>query len=188
MDKTLEEMLVEQCAPTLAGLKTGSLLTCPYGSTQEMLGNLRAWNRRLGKKGLRVIPLRVRENRALDYVYRPEKLKSDLENAEADALLREKYYPSGNADKCVAELVRRFRSQGGFPHEIGLFLGYEPEDVDGFIHLGPGKAKYSGMWKIYGDTEKAKKRFDVYRKCTKLYQDAYTRHNSIDRLVVASHS
>ena len=62
----------------------------------------------------------------------------------------------------------------------------EANQIDGV--LKKRKAKYSGMWKIYGDTEKAKKRFDVYRKCTKLYQDAYTRHNSIDRLVVASHS
>ena len=183
-----EKLIIDHCSPTLAGIKTANLFNCPCENRKELNDTLRELNTRLVPKGLRIVPVKYMENRALIYIYRPEKLKSDLENAEADALLREKYYPTGNADKCVAELVRRFRSQGGFPHEIGLFLGYEPEDVDGFIHLGPGKAKYSGMWKIYGDTEKAKKRFDAYRKCTKRYQDAYTRHNSIDRLVVASHS
>ena len=30
-------------------------------------------------------------------------------------------------------LIHRLRSEGEFPHEIGLFLSYPPEDVLGFI-------------------------------------------------------
>ena len=71
-----------------------------------------------------------------------------------------------------------------FPHEIGLFLGYAPEDVDGFIRLGAGRAKCVGTWKVYGDLEAAKKKFALFQKCTKLYKDAYRRHNCFDRLVV----
>ena len=140
-----EKLIIDHCSPTLAGIKTANLFNCPCENRKELNDTLRELNTRLVPKGLRIVPVKYMENRALIYIYRPEKLKSDLENAEADALLREKCYPTGNADKCVAELVRRFRSQGGFPHEIGLFLGYEPEDVDGFIHLGPGKAKNSGL-------------------------------------------
>ncbi len=30
-----EEMMLRYCAPTLAGLKTGSLLTCPMGARRR---------------------------------------------------------------------------------------------------------------------------------------------------------
>ena len=47
MNKTLEEMLVEQCAPTLAGVKPANLFRCAdnaelYHSVQEWNNHLRA--------------------------------------------------------------------------------------------------------------------------------------------------
>lgn len=179
-----EEMMLRYCAPTLAGLKTGSLLTCPYGSTQEMLGNLRAWNRRLGKKGLRVIPLRVRENRALVYVYRPERLKKDLQNGEASrVLLREGYQP-GEA-RCVERLMRRLREEKDFPHEIGLFIGYPPADVQGFMQHGGRGCKCVGCWKVYGDESAARRQFARFEKCTAVYLRKYADGRSVEQLTVA---
>ena len=32
-----EDIVVRQCAPTLAGLKTGSLFPCPYESKQTLM-------------------------------------------------------------------------------------------------------------------------------------------------------
>ena len=31
-----EELFVSQCAPTLAGVKTGSLFSCPYETREEL--------------------------------------------------------------------------------------------------------------------------------------------------------
>lgn len=84
----------------------------------------------------------------------------------------------------AAELVRRVNSQETFPHEIGLFLGYPSEDVNGFIKYGADKAKCVGAWRVYGDEEAAKKKFALYKKCTRVYKDAYRRHNSFERLVI----
>ena len=53
-----EEQVVRNCAPTLAGLKTGNLFACPYESREDLLDFLRSLNRRLGKKGVRAVPLR----------------------------------------------------------------------------------------------------------------------------------
>ena len=36
-----EELFVRSCAPTLAGLKTGSIFTCPYTSRQALLEDIR---------------------------------------------------------------------------------------------------------------------------------------------------
>ena len=67
--------------------------------------------------------------------------------------------------------MKRIKSGNEFPHEIGLFLGYPPEDVDGFINNGAKGAKYVGTWKVYGDESIAKRTFAQYknvRKCTKM--------------------
>ena len=63
-----EEYLIRNCAPTLAGIKTGSLFTCPYSSKAEVISAMRGLNQKLSSKGLRVLPLRFSENRALIYL------------------------------------------------------------------------------------------------------------------------
>jgi len=69
----------------------------------------------------------------------------------------------------VARLVCRFRESSEFPHEVGLFLSYPPEDVKGFINHCAGGFKCAGLWKVYGDEEKARSLFEKYRKCTEIY-------------------
>ena len=72
-----------------------------------------------------------------------------------------------------------------FPHEIGLFLGYPPEDVRGFIEEGAAKCKCTGCWKVYGDVERAQKLFAAYKKCTAVYQKQHAQGKSIEQLTVA---
>ena len=56
------------------------------------------------------------------------------------------------------------KTSESFPHEIGLFLGYPAEDVQGFIRNCAAKPKLVGAWKVYGDAEVAKKKFASYKK------------------------
>lgn len=78
-----EELLILHCSPTLAGVKTGNMFRCSYNSQKELFNDIRRLNRKLVCKGLRVIPLRVNDKTALIYVYRPTKLKTDLEHCDA---------------------------------------------------------------------------------------------------------
>ena len=55
---TLERSLIEHCAPTLAGLKTGSMFGAWYPSARDLREDLRGWNRRLAGKGVCFLPLR----------------------------------------------------------------------------------------------------------------------------------
>ena len=73
-----DELLVRHCSPTLAGMKTGSVFSCRSTSRSETLAQIRALNRRLVAKGLRVIPLRFTDQNVLVYVYRPGQLQQDL--------------------------------------------------------------------------------------------------------------
>ena len=73
-----EEMVVRQAAPTLAGIKTGSLFPCPCTEKETLLEEIRAFNRRYLSRGLCLLPLRFTEGKALLYLYRPAALRRDL--------------------------------------------------------------------------------------------------------------
>ncbi len=180
-----EELVIKQCSPTLAGLKTGNLFSCRVESKEEMIEQTRRLNKMLSSKGLRILPLRYENQRALIYVYRPAKLKNDFNNEQVQELLRSFGYRIENPDVCVVQLVKRLKQSEEFPHEIGLFLGYPAEDVTGFIENRAGGAKFTGYWKVYGDLEKAQKTFAKYKKCTDVYCAQYAKGSTIKKLTVA---
>ena len=180
-----EDHLIRHCAPTLAGIKSASLFTCTYTSREHLLNNVRQMNKRLAGKGLRIIPLRFSDSKALIYIYRPKKLSVDLSISAAAQLLERNGYRTGSCEKCLVQLVKRLQQQEEFPHEIGLFLGYPPEDVCGFMENKACNCKCVGCWKVYGDEAAARKKFDQYRKCTRVYCDQWAKGKDIERLTVA---
>lgn len=180
-----EASIVRHCAPTLAGLKTANLFSCPCEPEEDCAAKLHSLDRQLAPKGIRVLPLRKSGDRILTYVYRPDRLAQDLCGCESCDLLRGLGYPDGCPDLCLARLIRRLREQEDFPHEIGLFLGYPPEDVRGFIENRAGEYKCAGLWKVYGDAEAARRTFDTYRQCTRNYCSRWEAGCSLDELVVA---
>ncbi|MBR4711151.1 MAG: DUF3793 family protein [Clostridia bacterium] len=178
------EILVRSCAPTMASLKTGNMFNCAFESREQMLRELRQLNRRLRHKGLRILPLRWREGRALLYLFRPKLLQRDLRDPLAGRILTECGYACTEANACLARLIARLRTEPDFPHEIGLFLGYPPADVDGFMHRKEA-CKLSGLWKVYDDAEGAVRQFARCRHCTEVYLNCLSRGFSLERLAVA---
>ena len=63
---------------------------------------------------------------------------------------------------------------GEFPHEVGLFLSYPPEDF-----------KCTGPWKVYGDEGKARSLFAKYKKCTEIYCALWQSGSKLEQLAVA---
>lgn len=179
-----DEQIIRHCAPTLACIKTGSLFSCPCDSRESANAFVRQMNRRMMSKGLRVLPLRFRNGLCLIYVYRPQKLEDDLNAQQAQSLLADCGYACKNANSCLQRLIARLAKGEEFPHEIGLFLSYPPEDVYGFIHHR-SDAKCCGCWKVYGDVDAAQRTFDRYRRCTDLYCRLWESGHSIEQLTVA---
>lgn len=100
------------------------------------------------------------------FVYNRKLLASVLEKSGIKSYLADKKYPVQEGfDAVLHELVFRLTQKAPFPHEIGLFLGYPLEDVDGFIRHEGAFAKYSGYWKVYGDTANALKTMKLYKTC-----------------------
>lgn len=181
-----DEMIVRYCAPTLASLKTGNMFTCRFESMDEMRRSVRGINCRLSGKGLRAMPLRYCDGKALIYIYRPCMLRRDLCDDAACSLLREQGYTCNNPNRCLTRLREKMRCCEDFPHEIGLFLGYPPEDVHGFIENKAQDYKLSGLWKVYGDEEKARERFELFKKCDREYFRRWSQGVDIERLTVAA--
>lgn len=179
-----EQTIIYHCSPTLAGIKTANLFACSYESRTKLIKEIQSFNKSLLHKGILMIPVRMNDGRALIYVYRPAKLESDLNDELAVKLLNEHGYESNKTCKCVLRLIQRLKKYDEFPHEIGLFLGYPPEDVEGFIRHKGNDCKCAGYWKVYGDERKARQRFKDYKKCTRIYCYMYANGKSIERLTV----
>ena len=179
-----DAFLVEHCAPTFAGLKTGNLFRISYADIEVFREELRRLNGILKKKGLRAVPVRMTAEFALVYLYRPDFLKRDLGSEEATCLLKSLGYEPQSVNRSVAFLARMMREKEVFPHEVGLFLGYPPEDVLGFMKSSREGVKCVGCWKVYGDETKARAAFWRFQRCREVFEENVQRGRKLEALIV----
>lgn len=186
-----EETILMHCSPVLAGIKTGNIFTYRCNDQFGLLRHLTKLNRELGEKGLRAIPLKVFGELVIIYIYRPTALIRDLGNPLAQKILakcgyrlKRKLSGSDFGTQAISMLRERLQADGEFPHEIGLFLGYPPVDVMGFIRNKGMNCKCCGFWKVYGDEEQAQALFKQYRMCRKCYLSMYQNGASLEELAV----
>ena len=179
-----DAFLVEHCAPTFAGLKTGNLFRISYADIEAFREELRELNGILKKKGLRAVPVRMTAEFALVYLYRPDFLKRDLGSEEATRLLKSLGYEPQSVNRSVAFLARMMREKEAFPHEVGLFLGYPPEDVLGFMKSSREGVKCVGCWKVYGDEARARAAFWRFQRCREVFEENVQRGRKLETLIV----
>lgn len=169
MERSLDEIMVEQCAPTLAGIKPASLFRCRADGGRCPEEAVARWRRELEPRGIviRVLKTCPVTGAYLVYVYRPAWLRQLVNRPQIRAFLRQcGYGPEMDVDAMLERLSGRFCLEEEYPHEIGVFLGYPLEDVVGFIRHRGREFTFSGYWKAYGDPQAARRRFDRYRRCT----------------------
>lgn len=186
MERTFEAVLVEQCAPTLAGVKPASLFRWQGGGTQTFIAH---WARELAPFGIAVRVLKTcpRTGDSLVYLYRAAWLRQILADQDNRSFLETVGYCLGQScGGLLDQLSDRLCLEQDFPHEIGLFLGYPLEDVVGFIQNGGRNFTYCGYWKVYGDPDAAKQRFTQYRRCTEVCRARFRAGTPVRQLVVAA--
>ena len=151
--------VVLQCAPFLKGLKVSCVITVDsqsYGTLRELMDGLGIEYHRLSESG----------GRCLVLFYRPEELDRYLKQPGVNELIREYGYTDMSVDRILKRLSERigdFSRRGmGFPHEIGVFLGYPLDDVKGFIKNEGKKYLMIGYWKVYSDLAGARMVFKEY--------------------------
>ncbi|MCR5520520.1 MAG: DUF3793 family protein [Lachnospiraceae bacterium] len=181
-----EELIIKHCSPTLAGIKTGSLFSLKLTPDTDLVGEVRELNKLLHKKGLRVVPLKKTSKYALIYMYRPDHLKKDLNDPHALSILRKRGYEPEDPDSCIVHLEGRLKSGDAFPHEIGLFLGYPPSDVECFMKHPCKGVKFCGYWKAYSKPDEARKTFLRFRMCTRAYHEMNRNGKTLAQLAVTT--
>lgn len=182
----LERQVIEYCSPTLAGLKTGSLFNCRYESDRELEEAVEDLNLTLNKKDVYFQIMRKSKGRALIYVYRSKKLEEALTAKDTEELLAAMGYVGCRAFEAIEKLRQNFMCNKDFPHEIGVFLGYPPGDVMGFIKNKGKNAKFTGCWKVYSNVEDAKRQFGKFKKCRDTYVKLRETGRDIEKLTVCA--
>lgn len=180
-----EQTIVQYCAPVLAGLKTANLFSWHFADQKAMRREVLALRRQVERKGLRLRVLAFRSGRSLLYLYRPQALARDLSQEDAAALLAQCGYQIDTVESLLAELYSRISAAKEFPHEIGLFLGYPPADVKGFMDHHAAHYKCAGTWKVYSDEAGAALKFRQYRHCTEVYRRRAAEGYPLEKLTVA---
>lgn len=155
----VEVRLASQCAPVIMGIKVSNLLCIKIEDevlVERILNGTRISFYCLGRQDKRTIYLLFQS---------PE-----FEKYLNEAKIRQQLLRYGYRDLSCNEILKKLkksyvgymRNQNKFPHELGIFLGYPIEDVEGFIENKGGNYLYAGYWKVYKDVEEKKLLFDAY--------------------------
>ncbi len=160
-----EYTLAFHCAPAMAGIKAADLISWP-GDPDDTLRLLEEFKRDMEHTGIKLRRMCFCRGRSLILVYRAKTLRAYLDRDEVRTLLERDSYPVGDGLECMLDhLAWRMLTVPGFPHEVGLFLGYPAEDVVGFQKYNGRNFKFSGLWKVYSDEERARECFYRYNCC-----------------------
>lgn len=188
VSRSFEGVLVRQCAPTLAGLKPGSIFCFKHPSLEVSRQKVRQWNECLTPLGLTVQILLERpdSDSVIVYVYRRNHLEQLLTDPACRGFLQDAGYADTDLDSLLAQLSRRLEAQPEFPHEIGVFLGYPLRDVIGFIENRGRNFTCCGFWKSYGDPAEMQVCFACYRKCIQNYVTMFEQGVPLEILAVSA--
>ena len=166
--KQFEHLLGTHCAPTLIGVKAASLISVKKQNWGDFQRLLDIYAKCLQCQGISTLQLGKNEEHVLILFYRAETVARLLQRPAAKKILSSFGYPcSGQLADKLFFLQLRMRIADVFPHEIGLFLGYPPEDVSGFIRYNGRNFFCSGYWKVYANVKQAEQLFQLYTNCTR---------------------
>lgn len=94
--------------------------------------------------------------------------------------------PDRDAESCIRHLEGRLHHSCCFPHEIGVFLGYPPEDVKGFIMNGGRNCKCCGLWKVYCNEKEKKQLFHKLKRCSEIYLQVFSEGRDLVQMTVCA--
>ena len=157
----VENKMALQCAPLITGIKVSNLLIVDSKDESAVRAILK-------KTGILHYRLLQQRDKTTFLVFRIEQLSMYLQKPDVQKVLRENGYSDFSLGGILKTLQCRYETYmnrgEGFPHEMGLLLGYPIEDVVGFIEQNGKNYLYSGYWKVYKDVAVKKRIFEQYEK------------------------
>ncbi len=180
----LERCIINHASATLAGIKPASLINYKPSSYNEFNSEFLRLSEILAKKGVILKILSENQKRVLLYIYRKNLLDRWLNTPCNKCFLERCGYKYNSLECLITKLSEKIPSQGNFPHEVGLFLGYPLCDVIGYMTHSGDNYKCCKYWKVYAQEEKTKELFNTFDICKKIYQKSLDNGMSLDKLCV----
>ncbi|MBS7008789.1 DUF3793 family protein [Anaerostipes sp.] len=151
--------IAAHCAQVFAGVKPSNTVTLDREDTSTLIQSLK------GTK-IRCSLIYAGVKRCVWLLYREQELRQYLMKTEHQKFIKTCGYPSVQLNDIFITLQKNYekykRGEKGFPHELGLILGYPLCDVEGFIRYQGHGYLFSGYWKVYGNAQYTRKLFEVY--------------------------
>ncbi|WP_270819728.1 DUF3793 family protein [[Eubacterium] hominis] len=163
-ESEFEELLAMYCAPVLKFKKIANMFHVNREQFIHLNKLIKIFKSKLQKFEIDFYLFQIDSQLITVYVYRKKALLLHLSNSTIKLFLAKYGYPLSND---LAELFKylnyRLNSENGYPHEIGIFLGFPLNDVKGFILNYP--CYHVGYWKVYSNVENAIQLFKQFDKC-----------------------
>lgn len=148
-----------QCAPILTGIKMSNLLHVKKEQKAEVF-------RLFEDSPISCHILYEWNDRVSILLYRRAALQRYLKQGGVQKLMESFGYCNMELEEILKILTVKNQAyvegHAPYPHEVGLVLGYPPEDVLGFIEHRGRDYLLSGYWKVYGDPIRAERIFAAY--------------------------
>lgn len=163
--RNIETQLVLQCAPLIARLKISNLLNIRRADLHKVRCILR------GTEISFYILLSSKEKVTL-LLYRKRDMERYLAQPEIQNILQNMGYACDSLLMILLQFRQRYEAHMqyrlGFPHEMGILLGYPLEDVRGFIENQGQNALLVGYWKVYSDLTEKQRLFNQFEQAKEL--------------------
>jgi hypothetical protein len=163
----IEDVIIRHCSPVLLGCKPAALFTLAADSPEPLSGFM--------PPGIDCLVIREQEGSLLVFLFDRAMLEKTVLDDPVRKALAGMGYPSRHSlSAFLVHLQKRFEYHI-CPHEVGFFLGYPLDDVLGFIKHGGRGYKLCGVWKVYGDPDRARKQFRQYELCRECMKSWFQR-------------
>ena len=167
MSEKFQHTLAYHCAPALLGIKASNLINLNLGKYNTLFTDLKELNTKY-KRHFSYSIIKKSNSSILIMVYKPLKLKKYLfDKNNYNYLLQNGYPKMKSLKRYINCLKNRINVCKEFPHEIGIFLGYDLNDVIDFTE-GIKPCLFNGVWKVFSNCEEKKKLFIRYSECRNL--------------------
>lgn len=162
----LDEFFAFHAAPAIAGIKPANLFSCPAGLMPQAEEILADYEKQFKDSHTRFKLLCRCRAHILILVYDTELTEKIFQKKVTQNYLARFGYAAGTGvQEFLNQIAAKIAGGESFPHEIGIILGYPPEDIEGFKRYKGRNFKCCGYWKVYGNAERAQKLFDAYTLC-----------------------
>lgn len=178
--KNVEVRLAIQCAPLLMGIKISNLFIVSMmdeGKVTEVFQNT----------SIKSFVIYHSAEKCVFFLYREQELEESFKQQKIKFMLGQLGYSLQNSGDVLRKLAGRYEDymekRSGFPHEIGLLLGYPPEDVLGFIENEGKKFLYTGYWKVYANLTETMAVFEAYNQAKQRIMQMLYEGSSLQKII-----